>query len=164
MLIHNPARFAAKLAASSPLSTIGGVPLSQQQLQTMLQDALQRIQTLEMQLATLLQSIHVDSNGNVEISTAGKLSLVSGTDLVLQADMTVKAQSVGGASMELNNSSVSLIAPSKVRCDASVVESSASLVNINSSMVKCSGTLQCDTMIANSVVGASYTPGAGNVW
>jgi hypothetical protein len=24
--------------------------------------------------------------------------------------------------------------------------------------------VKCDTMIANSVVGSSYTPGAGNVW
>ena len=27
-----------------------------------------------------------------------------------------------------------------------------------------SGVVQCDTMIANSVVGTSYTPGAGNIW
>jgi hypothetical protein len=24
--------------------------------------------------------------------------------------------------------------------------------------------VQCDTLIANSVVAASYTPGAGNIW
>jgi hypothetical protein len=35
---------------------------------------------------------------------------------------------------------------------------------INSPMVKASGVIQCDTLIANSVVGSSYTPGTGNVW
>jgi hypothetical protein len=31
-------------------------------------------------------------------------------------------------------------------------------------MTRCSGVLQCDTMIANNVIGASYTPGAGNLY
>ena len=29
---------------------------------------------------------------------------------------------------------------------------------------KVSGVLQADTVIANSVVSAAYTPGAGNIW
>jgi hypothetical protein len=31
-------------------------------------------------------------------------------------------------------------------------------------MSKFSGVVQCDTLIANSVAAASYTPGAGNIW
>jgi hypothetical protein len=31
-------------------------------------------------------------------------------------------------------------------------------------MSKFSGVVQCDTLIASSVVGSSYTPGAGNIW
>ncbi len=37
-------------------------------------------------------------------------------------------------------------------------------VNINAAMTQASGVLQADTLIANSVVASSYTPGAGNVW
>jgi len=37
-------------------------------------------------------------------------------------------------------------------------------VQINAAMTQASGVLQADTLIANSVVASSYTPGAGNVW
>jgi len=40
----------------------------------------------------------------------------------------------------------------------------ASTVTVNAAVSKFSGVVQCDTMIANSVVGTSYTPGAGNIW
>jgi hypothetical protein len=31
-------------------------------------------------------------------------------------------------------------------------------------MSKFSGVVKCDTLIANSVISASYTPGQGNIW
>jgi hypothetical protein len=34
---------------------------------------------------------------------------------------------------------------------------------VNAGMSKFSGVVQCDTLIANSVVSTSYTPGAGNI-
>ena len=37
-------------------------------------------------------------------------------------------------------------------------------MTVNAGMSKFSGVVQCDTLIANSVVSASYTPGAGNVY
>ena len=37
-------------------------------------------------------------------------------------------------------------------------------VHINAGMTRVSGALQADTLIANSVVGSSYTPGVGNVF
>ena len=46
---------------------------------------------------------------------------------------------------------------------SSTVKIGSSQLIINSPMVKCSGVVQCDTIIANSVVGSSYTPGAGNI-
>jgi hypothetical protein len=38
------------------------------------------------------------------------------------------------------------------------------MVTVDSPMSKFSGVVECDTLIAQSVVSASYTPGAGNVW
>jgi hypothetical protein len=38
------------------------------------------------------------------------------------------------------------------------------MVTIDAGMTKASGVVECDTLIANSVVAASYTPGAGNIW
>jgi hypothetical protein len=37
-------------------------------------------------------------------------------------------------------------------------------VNVSANMSKFSGVVQADTIITNSVVSASYTPGAGNIW
>jgi len=51
----------------------------------------------------------------------------------------------------------------KLSLSAAVVEISASLVSANTSMAKFSGVVQADTVITNSVISASYSPGAGNV-
>ena len=31
-------------------------------------------------------------------------------------------------------------------------------------MARFSGIVQCNTLIANSVIATSYSPGAGNIW
>jgi hypothetical protein len=40
----------------------------------------------------------------------------------------------------------------------------AALVRVDAAMLKASGVVQCDTLIASNVVAASYTPGAGNLY
>jgi hypothetical protein len=40
----------------------------------------------------------------------------------------------------------------------------AALLRADTAMLKVSGVVQCDTLIANAVVAASYTPGAGNLY
>ncbi len=47
---------------------------------------------------------------------------------------------------------------------ATSVEVNASQVTINANSVKAANIIQCDTLIANNVVAATYTPGAGNLW
>jgi hypothetical protein len=37
-------------------------------------------------------------------------------------------------------------------------------VDVNAVVAKFAGVVQCDTLVANSVVAASYVPGAGNIW
>jgi len=51
----------------------------------------------------------------------------------------------------------------RLEVEANAVEVVAPSVNVDSAMARFSGVVQCDTLIANSVVGSSYTPGAGNV-
>ncbi len=51
-----------------------------------------------------------------------------------------------------------------IKMDASQMVINSGQVLINSGMVKCSGIVQCDTLIANTVSGTTYTPGAGNIW
>jgi hypothetical protein len=50
-----------------------------------------------------------------------------------------------------------------ITSEGGVVTIDAAAVNINAPIVRASGVLQTDTLVAQNVVGASYTPGAGNV-
>ena len=69
-----------------------------------------------------------------------------------------------GNSVKLETSGITVTASAKVTINASQVEVSAGMVTVNAGMSKFSGVVQCDTMISNSVISASYTPGAGNIW
>jgi len=69
-----------------------------------------------------------------------------------------------GNSVKLESSGITITAAAKVTVNASTMEISAGMVTVNAGMSKFSGVIQCDTLISNSVVSASYTPGAGNIW
>jgi len=68
-----------------------------------------------------------------------------------------------GNSIELTSSSIKIAASAGVEVTATKFKVSAGMVEVDAGMAKFSGVVQCDTLIANSVVAASYTPGAGNV-
>ena len=69
-----------------------------------------------------------------------------------------------GNSVKLETSGITITASAKVTINASQVAVSAGIVTVDAGMSKFSGVVQCDTMISNSVISASYTPGAGNIW
>jgi uncharacterized protein involved in type VI secretion and phage assembly len=69
-----------------------------------------------------------------------------------------------GNSIKLEPSGITITAAAKVTVNAAQVEVSAGMVTVNAGMSKFSGVVQCDTLISNTVVSASYTPGAGNIW
>jgi len=48
--------------------------------------------------------------------------------------------------------------------NAAMTSINASNIQLNAAVTMSTGIMQCDTMIATNVVGANYTPGAGNVW
>ena len=58
---------------------------------------------------------------------------------------------------------VTVNAGAKVTINASQVEIRSGAVSVDSGMARFSGVVKCDTLISNSVVSASYTPGAGNI-
>ncbi len=76
----------------------------------------------------------------------------------------VEIRDSNGNSITLSSSGVSVVASAKVSVQASTVEVSAGMVTVNAGMSKFSGVVQCDTLISNAVVSASYSPGAGNIW
>lgn len=69
-----------------------------------------------------------------------------------------------GNSIKLGTSGVTVNASAKVTVTASSAEISAGMLTVNAGMSKFSGVVQADTVITNSVVSTSYTPGAGNIW
>lgn len=100
-----------------------------------------------------------DSASSLVIETA------TGQRITLQDDpRIVSVEDQSGNAVTLDATGVTVTASAKVTVNASTIEINAGVVSVNSGMSKFSGTVQCDTIIANSVVGSSYTPGAGNVW
>jgi uncharacterized protein involved in type VI secretion and phage assembly len=69
-----------------------------------------------------------------------------------------------GNTVTLESSGITVSASAKVTVQASTVEVSAGSVTVNAGISRFSGVVQADTLITNSVVSASYTPGAGNIW
>jgi uncharacterized protein involved in type VI secretion and phage assembly len=76
----------------------------------------------------------------------------------------VEIQDSNGNSLTLASSGVTIKASSSLTIDATSVEVTAGSVTVNAGMSQFNGAVQADTVIASSVVGTSYTPGAGNVW
>lgn len=78
---------------------------------------------------------------------------------------TVEVVDSNGNSIKMEPSGITINAAAKVTVTAGAqVEVNAGMVTVNAAMSKFSGVIQCDTMIATTVVGTSYTPGAGNIW
>jgi uncharacterized protein involved in type VI secretion and phage assembly len=78
---------------------------------------------------------------------------------------SLEAVDSNGNSVKLDSSGVTIIASATVTVQAGAsVKVSAATVNVDAAMSKFSGVVQADTVITNSVVSSSYTPGAGNIW
>lgn len=69
-----------------------------------------------------------------------------------------------GNSVKLETAGITVTASAKVTINASQIAVSASMVTVDAGMSRFSGVVQADTVISNSVISASYTPGAGNIW
>ena len=79
----------------------------------------------------------------------------------------------GGGKVELKTTTstitmdaagISVETPGKVKVQASTVDVSAGMVTVDAAMAKFSGVVKCEVLIATTVMGTTYTPGAGNIW
>ncbi len=103
----------------------------------------------------------VDAPGQEQLS----LRTPGGQTVVLEdGPGTVTAADANGNSVKLETSGITVTAAATVTVSASSVDVSAGMVSVNAGMSRFSGVVQADTVITNSVVSASYTPGAGNIW
>ncbi|MEM7686853.1 MAG: phage baseplate assembly protein V [Pseudomonadota bacterium] len=114
----------------------------------------------------------IQSRSGVRISmddTSGSETLTMETPGGQSMTMTDQGNEItvadaNGNTVTMAPSGVTIDASAKVTVNASQVEISAGMVNVNAGMSKFSGVVQAQTVIATSVVGTSYTPGAGNIW
>jgi uncharacterized protein involved in type VI secretion and phage assembly len=98
--------------------------------------------------------------GDVVLRTRGGHRLVlsdSGNEVTLSHS--------GGSTVKLDaTGEIELSASSTIRLTGSKVEVRAGSIELEAGMAETRGVLKCDTLVANSVVASSYTPGAGNIW
>jgi len=77
---------------------------------------------------------------------------------------SISLQDSNGNSMQMQASGISISAAAQVTINAPAgLNISASMVSVSAGMSTFSGVVQPDTVITNSIVSASYTPGAGNI-
>jgi len=77
---------------------------------------------------------------------------------------SVEIVDANGNTARLETTGVTVTTSAKVSVTAATAEISAATLTVNAGMSTFSGVVQADTVITNSVVSASYTPGAGNIW
>ena len=102
-----------------------------------------------------------DDNGGpkVEIKTRGgyRITITESNGGEIQIER-------GAQSVTLTSSDIDVRSGGNVNVNASQVTINASMMQVNAGLSRFSGVVQADTVIANAVVGSSYTPGAGNIW
>jgi uncharacterized protein involved in type VI secretion and phage assembly len=77
---------------------------------------------------------------------------------------TITVADANQNTVTLDSSGVTVQCSAKVTVNGSEFEVTAGKVTVNAGMSTFSGVVKADTVIANSVVSSSYTPGAGNMW
>jgi hypothetical protein len=93
------------------------------------------------------------------------IETASGQRITLQkSSASVLIEDANGNTIRLDPSGITISSAAKVVVSTTQVEINASTVTVNAATARFSGVLQTDTLIANSVVASSYTPGAGNIW
>ncbi len=102
-----------------------------------------------------------DQNGQEQFiaETPGgqKLTLKDGPGSIEIADSN-------GNSIKMEASGITLTTSAVITLNASSLSVSAAAVSVNAGSSNFSGTVTAATVITPSVVAATYTPGAGNIW
>ena len=101
-----------------------------------------------------------DSQGQESI----RLETPGGCSLTLKdGPGTLTAEDSNGNSIKLEAAGITITASAKVTVNASQVAISAGMVAVDAGMSRFSGVVQADTVITNTIIAATYPPGAGNI-
>lgn len=77
---------------------------------------------------------------------------------------TIEMMDSNGNSIKLEPSGITINAAAKLSITASMIDISASMVSVSAGTSQFSGMVIANTVQTPSVIAASYTPGAGNIW
>ena len=101
-----------------------------------------------------------DRNGQESLT----LETPGGQTVVLKdGPGAIEVRDSNGNQVRLETGGITITSAAKVTVNAGVVEVSTAMLTVNAGLSKFSGVVQADTVITNSVISASYTPGAGNI-
>ena len=95
---------------------------------------------------------------SIKLETPGGCSLK-----IKDGPGTVTLEDSNGNSIKLETAGITVTASAKVTVNASQVAISAGMVTVDAGMSRFSGVVQADTVITNTIIAATYTPGAGNI-
>jgi uncharacterized protein involved in type VI secretion and phage assembly len=100
-----------------------------------------------------------DGQESVTIETPGGQTVV-----LRDGPGSIEASDSNGNSIRMEPAGITIRASAKVTLQATQVEVNAGMVSVNAGLSKFSGVVKADTVITNSIISASYSPGAGNIW
>ena len=139
---HSRAATSGVLSCWCPWSANAPPPESADQAST--------VKTIRSRSGTTIRLVDNQANARVVVETPG------GQRLVLQdSPGSVHIEDANGNALTFSPSGITINASATVSVSSSNVEVNAGLVNVNAGMSRFSGVVQCDTLIANSVVGAT---------
>lgn len=113
------------------------MPVTEQQMERLQK----RVRALEEKLASVFLP-----DGTVVLSSSQRVRIV-----------------VGASRITLEETGITIETASVIKFQSSQITLNSASTTLNSGMVSASGAMRCDTLIATTVMGSSYTPGAGNV-
>jgi len=117
----------------------------------------QRLRQLEERFGAVFRSdgsIELSSHRRIELTVGGSKVSIDASGVTVRSSGTVK---VDAPRVELTG------VQTRVQ-GGGMLELSAGMVKLESPVTQSTGMVKCEVLQATSVVGASYTPGAGNVW
>jgi hypothetical protein len=98
-------------------------------------------------------------------ANAFTFSLGQGNEATIEtSNGALRLSTAAGQQVTLNSGGSVEVVASEINLRSNKIAVSCAMVTIDAGMVKFSGVVQCETLIATSVVSASYSPGAGNIW
>ena len=102
-----------------------------------------------------------ENPGEAEIS----LTTPNGVSLVLTDSGGGKVEfKVAGNTITFDSQGVSIQSPSKFKTQSTQVEITSGQVKVDSAIADFSGLVKSNVLQSPTVIGSTYTPGAGNVW